>query len=239
LTGRERLAGALGGEGVAFVPYVWERLAEFVHQAAENWWRDGTAARRLLLDAASLARADGMVVGACGDALRAVADAGSTGADALDRFANSDEAGRAFALVEVLGASVPFAAVAWLPDLDTLVRSLGGGDEEAEEVAEDTLTDIARGFLEAGADAVLVMSDDGGAVRAAVARVAGVTQYYGRPLLGAGPDEAWVEGRDSVDVYVLTGDAEWPSAADGVVLTRDVSATWDADRLAALGRSRR
>ena len=239
LSGRERFAGAVGGEGVAFVPYVWDRLAQFVHQPADDWWRDPTTARRLLLDAAALAAADGMVVAACGDALHAAASSGSAGSDALDGFADTDDARSAFALVEVLTASVPFAAVAWLPDVKTLVAALGGEDEDAEEVAEDTLTDLARGFLEAGADALLVMASDGAAARATVERVAGVARYYGRPLIGAEPKEAWVVDRADVDVRVVGDDGEWPAPPAGVVLTADVSATWDADRLAALGRSRR
>ncbi len=76
MTGRARFAAAIGGEGVAFAPYVWERLPRFVHQHADGWWRDGTTVRRFLLDVAGLARADAMVVGACADALRTVAAGG-------------------------------------------------------------------------------------------------------------------------------------------------------------------
>lgn len=238
MTGRERFAAALRGEGVAFAPYVWERLPDFVHQPAEGWWRDGTTARRLLLDAASLAGADAMVVGAAGDALRAVA-AGGTGVDVLDDFARTTEVGSAFGLVEVLSASAPFAAVAWLPDLEALERTLGDGDPEAAEIAEDALSDLARGFLEAGADALLVMGPDAEAVRAAAGRVAGVAQYYRRPLLAVAASEGWVEGREDVEVRVLGDDGAWPSVSAGVVVTGDVSAAWDADRLAAVGRGAR
>jgi hypothetical protein len=238
LSGRERFAAAVAGEGVAFAPYVWERLPQFVHQAADDWWRDGTIARRLLLDVASLAGADAMVVGACADALRAVAANGS-GADVLDSFADTEEARGAFAVVEVVVASTPFAAVAWLPDLETLAGMLGGAGDEAEEVAEDALSDLARGFLEAGADALLVMAPDAGAVRAAAGRVARVAEYYRRPLLAAAGSDAWIEGREGVDVRVLGEDGLWPSPAAGVVLTEDVSMTWDADRLAAVRRDGR
>ena len=239
LIGRERFAAALGGEGVVFAPYVWERLPEFVHQPATDWWRDGTTARRLLVDAASLAGADAMVVDACGEALRAVA-AGGPGIDVLDGFADTEDARGAFALVEVLVASAPFAVVARLPDLDTLAGSLGGGEPEAEDVAEDALSDLARGFLEAGADALLVMGPDAAAVGAAAARVAGVAQYYGRPLLAvAAGSEAWVEGRDGVEVRILGDDGVWPSLSAGVVLTEDVSTSWDAGRLAEVGRGAR
>jgi hypothetical protein len=236
LTGRARFIAAVGGEGVAFAPYVWERLPQFVHQSADDWWRDGTTVRRLLLDVAGLAGADALVIGAIGDALRTVA-AGGAGVEVLDDFADSDEARAAFAVVAVLVESAPFAAVAWLPDLETLAATLAGDDEEAVEVAEDAVCDLARGFLEAGADALLVMAPGEGAVRAAAQRVAGVAQYYGRPLLVAAGSTAWVEGRDGVVVHVLGDDAAWPAA--GIVLTEDVSTTWDADRLAAVRREAR
>ena len=239
LIGRERFAAALGGDGVAFAPYVWERLPEFVHQPAADWWRDGTIARRLLVDAASLAGADAMVVDACGEALRAVA-AGGPGIDVLDGFADTDEARSAFALVGVLVASAPFAVVARLPDLETLARSLGGGEPGGEEVAEDALSDLARGCLEAGADALLVMGPDAATVGAAAARVAGVARYYGRPLLAvADGAHGWVEGREAVEVRVLGDDGAWPSLSAGVVLTEDVSTSWDAGRLAEVGRGAR
>ena len=239
MTRRDRFVAAVGGEGVAFAPFVWERLPEFVHQPADSgWWRDGTTVRRLLLDVASLAAADAMVVGACGDALRAVAAQG-TGVDELDAFADTEQARAAFEVVKLLVASAPFATVAWLPDLSLLAESLGGGGEEAEEVAEDALSDLARGFLEARADALLVMASDGGAVRAAAGRVAGVAQYYARPLLCAAGPEAWVEGRDGVSVAALGDDGRWPPVASGVVLTEDISPTWDTDRLAEIGRRAR
>lgn len=233
MTGRDRFAAASRGEGVAFAPFVWERLPHFVHQHADGWWRDGTTVRRFLLDVAGLARADAMVIGGCADALRTVA-AGGTGVNVLDRFAGTDEAHDAFAVVSVLTDSAPFAAVAWLPDLRLLTETLGGGGDEAAEVAEDAVCDLARGFLDAGADALLVMSADAEAVRAAAHRVAGVAHYYGRPLLAAAGSTAWVEGRDEVAVHVLGEDAAPP--VTGIVLTEDVSATWDADRLAAVGR---
>lgn len=238
LTGRERFSAALGGDGVAFAPYVWERLPEFVHQPAADWWRDANTARRLLVDAASLAGADAMVVDACGDALRAAAARGG-GIDELDRFAETEEARDAFAVLEVLEASVPFGAVARLPDLDMLAGSLGGGDPEAGEVAEDALSDLARACLEARADALLVMGSGAEAVRMSAARVAGVAEYYGRPLLVAAGPDAWVEGRDGAEVCVLGDDGAWPSLQAGVVLTEDVSGRWDADRLAEVGRRAR
>jgi hypothetical protein len=238
LIGRERFAAALRGDGVAFAPYVWERLAEFVHQPSADWWRDATTARRLLVDAASLAGADAMVVDACGEALRAVA-AGGPGIDVLDGFADTDDARSAFALVEVLVESAPFAVVTRVPDLETLARSLGGGEPGCEEVAEDALSDVARGFLEAGADALLVMGSDAATVVAAAARLAGVARYYGRPLLAVvAGSEAWVEGCDGVEVQVLGDDGAWPPLSAGVVLTEDVSTGWDAGRLAEVGRAR-
>lgn len=238
LTGRERFAAALRGEAVAFVPYVWERLPEFVHQPATEWWRDANQARRLLVDAASLARADAMVIDACRDALQAVAARGG-GIDQLDRFAETDEARDAFSLLDVLAASVPFAGVARLPDLETFAMSLGDGDPEVGEVAEDALSDLARACLEARADALLVMGTDAEVVRASAGRIASVAEYYGRPLLVAAAADAWLEGSGSVEVRILEPDGAWPSLGAGVVLTQDVSARWDADRLAEVGRSAR
>ena len=119
LTGRERFAAALGGDGVAFAPYVWERLPEFVHQPATDWWRDGTTARRLLVDAASLAGADAMVVDACGEALRAVA-AGGPGIDVLDGAPGSDVVLDIAAANRVSSASV--VGTKWLRKHATTVR---------------------------------------------------------------------------------------------------------------------
>ena len=240
LIGRERFAAALGGDGVAFAPYVWERLPEFVHQPAADWWRDGTIARRLLVDAASLAGADAMVVDACGEALRAVA-AGGPGIDVLDGFADTDEARSAFALVggaRRVRAVRGGGASARPRDARPLARRTGS--PVAEEVAEDALSDLARGCLEAGADALLVMGPDAATVGAAAARVAGVARYYGRPLLAvADGAHGWVEGREAVEVRVLGDDGAWPSLSAGVVLTEDVSTSWDAGRLAEVGRGAR
>jgi hypothetical protein len=241
LTGREQFGRAAAGDGVAFVPYVWEELPQFVRQPVEGWRDDPTTARRLLQDAASLAAADGMVIGAGPDVVRRAAAAGETGPDALDDLARTEAARRGYELVEVLVASVPFAVVAALPDLATLEREHGGDDPEATEIAEDALTDFARGFLEAGADALAVIGDDPESVRATARRVHGVASYYGRPVVVAcvspGEPGGWVEGEDGVTVAVVGDDSPPPDLASGILLTDgDVSTRWDADRLHALGR---
>ena len=241
MTGRERFARAAAGEGVAFVPYVWEQLPQFVRQPVEGWRDDPTTARRLLHDAASLAAADGMIIGSGPDTVRRAAAAGETGPDALDGLAGTEAARRGYELVEVLVASVPFAVVAALPDLTTLERELGEDDPEAAEIAEDALADLARGFLEAGADALAVIAGDPDSVRATARRVSGVARYYGRPVVVACVSPAdpggSVEGEGSVPVAVVGDDSPSPELQSGVILTDgDVSTRWDADRLHALGR---
>lgn len=177
MTGRERFQAAVEGRAVAWAPRVWERLPELVRQPAADWWRDATAGRRLLLDAAGIAGADALFV-------EAVPGPRAGGDDALDDLATSDDTRAVGALIGQLSA--PFAVIAALPRASDLLRDFGGSDPEC---AEDALTDLARTLLEAGADALAVPS--------AASRVAAIGAFYGRPVLDlesvpvVGEDGAW------------------------------------------------
>ena len=239
LTGRERFAAALGGDGVAFAPYIWERLPEFVHQPAADWWRDANTARRRLLPTPprSPARTRWSSTRAATPCGRpppgAAASTSSTASPRPRRRATRSRSWKCSTLRCRSGR--------WRGCRISTCSSvsLGGRDPEAGEAAEDALSDLARACLEARADALLVMGSDAEAVRVSAARVAGVAEYYGRPLLVAAGQDAWVEGRDGAEVCVLGDDGAWPPLQAGVVLTEDVSGRWDADRLAEVGRRAR
>lgn len=235
MTGRERFEAALGGRGVAFAPLVWERLPELVHQVADGWWHDPGAGLRLLGDAAALAGADAMFVLAAGEAAAERRRSGATGDDALDALAGTPEAEAGYELVQALRASSTFAVIAALPDAETLRMTFEAADADA---ADDALCDLARAHLDAGADALAVLGSDGSAVRAAAARVGGVGDFYGCPVLGLCEADAWWERGCDAPLAVMAADGTWPALAAGLVVTPDdVSTRWDADRLHAVGRS--
>jgi hypothetical protein len=225
VTGRARFEAALAGQAVAWAPLVWERLPELVRQPAAAWWRDPTIAQRLLADAAGIAGADALFVLAAPGERRG-------GDDALDALADGDDARAVRDLVARLRASAPFAVVAALPDTATLLRDFAASDED---VAEDALADLARGLLDAGADALAVVGED---VRESARRVAGIGAFYGRPVLAVEPGEAWFASGSEAPVALVEGAGGWPAA--GLAITAgDASVRWDADALRAAGEARR
>jgi hypothetical protein len=237
LNGRERFRFAVAGEQLAFAPLLWDEVAALVRQPAPGWWRDPTAATRILGDAAALAGADALVVRAL-DA--AVDEQGARGDDALDALARSEPARQALALLERLAQSGGYAVLAGLPDIGGLQRRMGAGDPD---VAEDAFSDLARASLEAGADGLAVVGTDGAAVGPAGERAGVLGAFYGRPVLtavvGDGLAEGWLAGRPDVPVGFLATDGAWPDQDRGIVLTPgDVSARWGVDALRAIGEAR-
>jgi hypothetical protein len=238
LSGRDRFLSALGGDGVAFAPIVWQELPALVHQNRDGWWRDPTVGQRLIGDAAALAGADAMFVYAAHEAVRAVAATGERGDAALDALSHSVEARRGVELVRALRAVALHGVIAAVPTPCTLQRVLSGEELEA---AEDAFTDLVSGSLEAGADAVAVTGDDPAEVRAGVERAARLGELFGRRVLavcqGGGEAQAWDEQGTPLGMISSRGD--WPAGASGVVITPgDVSAHWDAARLRAVGTAR-
>jgi hypothetical protein len=224
LTGRARFEEALAGRGVAWAPLLWERLAELVRQPAPEWWRDATVAQRLLVDAAGVAGADALFV---------VARASGNGLAALDSVADGDDVRAGCELVGRLRESAPFAVIAALPGPERLLRDFEVDDLDA---AEDALADLARAFLEAGADALAVIGAD---ARAGARRVSAVGTFFGRPVLAIAPGAAWFEAGSDASVATVSPAGAWPALAAGLVVTGDdVSALWDADRLHAVGAAR-
>jgi hypothetical protein len=224
LTGRDRFAEALGGRAVAWAPLLWERLADLVRQPTPHWWRDATLAQRLLADAAGVARADALFV---------VARAEGCGPAALESVADSEDVRAGCELVERLRGSAPFAVIAALPGPERLRREFEVDDPED---AEDALADLARAFLEAGADAVAVIGADAGE---GARRVSSVAAFYGRPVLAIAPDEAWFEAGSDAPVAMVPAAGAWPPLSAGLIVTAgDASALWDADRLHAVGAAR-
>jgi hypothetical protein len=241
LTGRERFRLALEGRDVAFAPLVWERLAELVHHAAPDWWRDPVVGQRLLTDTAGLACADALFVVAAADAAASVAAAGARGDDALDELARSPDAQSGYELVATVRESRPFAIIAALPDAAWLQARFGAPEPEA---AEDALSDLARGYLDAGADALAIIGGEDAAVRRAADRAGSTGDYYGRPVLAicrsADAVEAWLHTGGRCSVATISDAGEWPDLSAGLVLTAgDVGPTWDAARLHAVGSGAR
>lgn len=238
--GRERFQEALAGRATAFAPLAWRQVPRLVRQPTEGWWREGRRGQRLLDDVAALADADALFVCAAEEAVTALEASGRRGDDALDELAATAEARDGNELIACLVQASPYAVIAALPTVADLADRLGSSDLEA---AEDALSDLARGALEAGADALAVRGADLEAIRAAVEHAAGMGGYYGRPTLGicatADRLEAWVEGRPEVGVVALTDADDWPALAAGVVVTaEDVSVAWEASRLHVAARRR-
>jgi hypothetical protein len=238
LSGRDRFHAAAAGEGLAFAPLLWDEVAELVHQPAPAWWRDPTAATRILADAAAVAGADALIVRAVEAAAAELAAEGAQGDDALDGLAASDLTRQALELVGRLARSGSLAVVAALPDLGSLQRTLGATDPD---VADDAFSDLARASLEAGADALAVTGAGADAVARAGERAGALGAFFGRPVLCAalGAPEGWIEGRPGVPVGFLAEDGTWPAQQAGIVLTPgDVSGRWDVDALRAIGGAR-
>jgi hypothetical protein len=240
LTGRQRFEEALAGRAVAFAPIVWERLPELVHQPSADWWQDAAIGQRLLTDVAGLAVADAVFVLAALDAAQALSDSGARGDDALDALAGTPEARCGYELVAQVSSSRPFGVIAGVPDIGRLQAQFGAEEREA---AEDALSDLARGYLDAGADALAVIGTDTESVEAAAQRVATVGDFYGRPVLAirerGDTIDAWLQSASRSTIAVVGVTGEWPGVAAGLVITPgDVSARWDAARLRAVGTAR-
>ncbi len=224
MTGRERFAHALAGQGVAWAPLLWDGLPELVRQPAAEWWADPTVAQRLLADAAGIAGADALFV---------VAQTGGSGLAALESAADSGAVRAACELVARLRQSAPFAVIAAVPDAERLQRDFAVDDPDA---ADDALTDLARAFLEAGADAVAAIGPD---AAAGARRLASLGTFFGRPVLAIAPDGAAFTAGSDAPVALLAADGAWPRLDAGLVVTaQDVSAAWDADRLRAVAEAR-
>jgi hypothetical protein len=238
LSGRRRFLDALAGRGLAFAPIVWEALPALVHQERADWWRDPTVGQRLIADAAALAAADAMFVFAAEEAIRAAVAAGERGDSALDALASTAAAADGAELIRCLREVADYAVVAAVPAPEALQRALDGAEPE---VAEDAFADLCSVYLDAGADALAIMGEEGGEVGAGVARAARLAGLYGRPVLGvaerSGEVEAWDEHGEPLGVISPGG--EWPKSASGVAITPgDVSTRWDAARLRAVGAGR-
>jgi hypothetical protein len=238
LSGRDRFLGALGGEGVAFAPIVWERLPALVHQERVDWWKDPTVGQRLIADAAALAGADAMFVFAAAETVRSAVASGERGNAALDALASGEAARCGAELVQALRATAQHAVIAAVPAPGTLQRELGAEEPDA---AEDAFTDFVSSHLEAGADAVAVIGAEALECGAGMDRAVRLVELFGRRLLAVcgndGDTTAWDEHGEPLGVISSEGD--WPDNAAGVVITPgDVSARWDAARLRAVGNAR-
>lgn len=238
LSGRHRFLSALAGRDLAFAPIVWEALPALVHQERVDWWQDPTVGQRLIADTAALAGADAMFVFAAHEAVRHALAVGERGDAALDALASTAAVVAGVDLVRCLREVANHGVVAAVPAPGVLQRALGGGQDEA---AEDAFTDLCSAYLEAGADAVAIMGEEGGEVGAGVTRAARLAGLYGRPVLGVaeldGEVEAWDEHGEPLGV--ISADGKWPSLVEGLVITPgDVSARWDAARLRAVGAAR-
>jgi hypothetical protein len=240
LSGREVFRAAAAGEALAFAPTLWDEVAQLVRQPAAAWWRDPTAATRILADAATLAGADALVVRVVDAAVDELAALGVLGDDALDGLTGSEPVRRAIELLERLALSDSRAVLAVLPDVAALQRRMGAGDPD---VADDAFSDLARASLEAGVDGLAVVGADEGAVLPAGERAGALGAFFGRPVLSAVLDarapEAWIEWRPDVPVGFLAEDGTWPDQHAGIVLTPgDVSGRWDVDALRVIGSAR-
>jgi hypothetical protein len=238
LSGRSRFVAALAGNGLAFVPIVWEALAALVHQERAEWWQDPTVGQRLIADAAALAGADAMFVLAAGEAVRGAVSRGERGDAVLDALASTGAVTRGAELVRCVHDVADHGVVAGVPAPAVLQRALGGEEPEA---AQDAFTDLCSAYLEAGADALAVMGEEGGEIGEGVTRAARLAALYGRPVLGVAELDGEVEGWDEhgEPLGVISADGEWPGCASGVVITPgDVSARWDAARLRSVGAAR-
>ncbi|MHB1836903.1 MAG: hypothetical protein ACYCXW_18295 [Solirubrobacteraceae bacterium] len=235
---RQRFAAALAGEVPAFAPILWERLPELVRQPRSAWWSDPTVGQRMIADAAAIALADAMFTFTAHEAVRSALAAGASGDGAIDALASGDAAIRGAELVACVHEVADHAVVPVLPPPPVLCRDLGGDEPEP---AEDAFSDLALGFLRAGADALAVHGSDADEVGAAVARAAAVGELFGRPVLGIcevdGSVHGWVHGGGELGVASVAG--EWPDRSRGVVITPgDVSGRWSAEQLRTLGGGR-
>ena len=215
-----------------------KRLPALVHQERADWWRDPTVGQRLIADAAALAAADAMFVFAADEAVREAVAGGERGDAALDALASTAVVADGAELVRCLREVADHAVIAVVPAPEALHRALDGAEPE---VAEDAFADLCSAYLEAGADALAIVGEEGGEVGAGVTRAARLAGLYGRPVLGVaernGEVEAWDEHGEPLGVISPGG--EWPKGASGVVITPgDVSTCWDAARLRAVGGAR-
>jgi hypothetical protein len=238
MTPRSRFHTALDGGDLAFAPLVWKRLPSLVHQEQADWWRDPTTGRRLIADAAALARADAMFVFVADEAVASAIAEGSRGDTALDSLADTPAAVRGVELVQCLHDVAGHATIAALPTPGRLLSELDGDEIEA---AEDAFSDLASAYLHAGADALAVTGARSDEIQAGVTRATELGKLYGRPVLGiclaGGDTQGWDQHR--APLGVISSDGAWPADVTGVVITPgDVSGRWDADQLRAVGTAR-
>ncbi len=235
---RQRFAAAVAGEARAFAPILWDRLPELVRQPRSDWWSDPTVGQRMIADAAAIALADAMFTFTAREAVRGALAAGAGGDEAIDALASGEAAVRGAELIACVHEVADHAVVPVLPPPPLLCRDLGGDEPEP---AEDAFSDLALGFLRAGADALAVHGTDADEVGAAVRRAAAIGELFQRPVLAIceldGAVSGWVHGGGEIGVASAAG--EWPDRGGGVVITPgDVSGRWSAEQLRRLGGGR-
>jgi hypothetical protein len=238
MTPRRRFQTALDGAGLAFAPLVWRRLPALVHQEQADWWQDPTTGRRLIADAAALARADAMFVFVAEEAVARAVGQGPRGDAALDSLARTPAAVHGVELVQCLHDVADHATIAAVPTPGRLLSELDGDEIEA---AEDAFSDLASAYLRAGADALAVTGARADEIHAGVSRAAELGKLYGRPVLGICLADGDTQGWDQhgAPLGVISSDGTWPADVTGVVITPgDVSGRWDADQLRAVGTAR-
>jgi hypothetical protein len=239
LSGAERFRAALAGEALAFAPIVWEQLPELVHQPQAGWWREASVGQRLIADVAALALADAMFAFVAHETVRGAVAAGQRGDDALDALAQSADATRGAELVACLHEVADHAVIAAVPAPAVLRRELAGDEPEA---AEDAFSDLALGYLQAGADALAVTGSVMDEVTAGADRAARLGELFSRPVLGVCHHDRAVTGwtADGAPLGVVSEAGGWPALGSGVVITPgDVSGRWSAEELRGAGSGRR
>lgn len=227
------LASALSGSSRAYLPYAWEALPGLVNLRSDGrWWTDPVTSRRLALDLMGSTRADGVTVAVLHAedwASFSEEDRDALVFDALDVPAVNET----LSAIRSLAASVPAPVVGALPDLQALTASL------IEEDATDVLCDLARGALEAGVSALLVVAVP--ADHDVIGRITRLADNFGVPVLVLSPAAGeptrgtvgdWTVSRsDALGAVSLDGAAE-----SGVILTPgDVSTVWSREQLARHG----
>lgn len=236
---RPRFQEGIAGRAPALALRAWTRLPDLLRQSDAGWWQDLGVAQRLLDDLGALSGADALIIGVAEDAVTAAAEEG--GDDALDALGSSSMVQTGAELAARLVDASPYALMVAVPGVAELTRRFGASDPE---IAEDALSDLARAYFEAGADALLVVAADEAEARESTARVLSMSDYYRRPTIGAvtgGSAEftAWVEGSPEVEIARLDLDEGRPELSAGLVLClEDVSTSWNAARLHQLAGER-
>jgi hypothetical protein len=213
------LRKALVGEGRCFAPFAWEALPALVNvTVGTGWWTDPVLCRRLLLDLLGATDAQAAVVDILhpsewksleqSPGLEELSDDGlgdPTVAAAITKLGN-------------LAAMMPVDLIAALPVL---------GDD-ASDLSDDILCDVARGAMATGIGAILVAGVD--TAGPLVKRLARLADNFDLPViaLGKGDEVRETTGNGQVS---LSG-----AASVGVVLTPgDIGRDWTLAQLREFG----